>query len=139
MLNHDLKPLLKVLLHTHTASFKQVLDPFNLGFEVLQLCILVLVVLFERVDLYLECIFFCCPNQLTIVINKTSQRVLLSDLLNLICKVFDLTPSLVDVRPECLASRIFLFQKRSVLLHCFILTIALSKQIESLCSVSQIF
>ena len=98
MLDHYLEPLLKVLLHTHSASLQQVLNALDLRLEVLQLRVLLLVSLLELVDPLLNLIFLLSANQLTIVVDHAPQRILLSYLLHLVCQVFDPLPRMVHVR-----------------------------------------
>ena len=109
MLNHNLKPLFEVFLHAHSASLQQVLNPFDLCLQVLQLCILCLVSLLVLVDLTLQLIFLLSAHKLSIVINHASQRILLSNLLDLVRQVLDHGPCLVDILTKLLASRILIF------------------------------
>ena len=138
VLDHDLKPLLEVFLHAHSAAFQQTLNPLNLALQVLQLSILTRILLLVLVDALLNLIFFISLEELTIIVNHTSESVLLANLLNLISQIFDRSASLVHASSELLAPSIFLFQQSSVLFHRFVLPIALTEHIKSFCPISQV-
>ena len=82
--DHDLKPLLEVFLHAHSAAFEQVLNALDLRLQVLELGVLGLVRLLVPIDLCLDLVFLFCPDQLAVVVDHAPQSVLLSNLLDLI-------------------------------------------------------
>lgn len=84
MLDHDGDPHLEVLLHLASALFEEVLHSFNFTLQVLQLVILGLVLLLVAGDLRLELILFLGPLDFSILVDHASQRVLFTDLLNLV-------------------------------------------------------
>lgn len=84
MLDHDFEPLLKVLLHAHSAALQQILDSLNLRLQLLKLCILRLVLVLEVVDFALELIFFFRAHQFSVVVDHASQGILLAYLLDLV-------------------------------------------------------
>ena len=139
MFDHDLEPLLEVLLHPHSATLKQVLDALDFCFQIFQLAVLLLVRLFQTIDRVLDLILFFCSNELSVIVHHTSEGVLFPDLLDLVCQVFDLRTRRVNIASEMLASSVFLFKQRAVFLHGFVFPIALAEHVKSLCSVGQIF
>ena len=138
MLDHDLQPLLEVLLHAHSASLEQVLDALDLRLQVFQLRVLLLVTLLELVDPLLDLVFLLSAHQLSIVVDHASQRILLSDLLHLIRQVFDSLPRLVHISSQLLTARVLVLQKRSVLLHSLVLAVALSKHVKGFRTIGQV-
>ena len=103
MLNHDFEPLFEVFLHANAASFEQVLDPFNLALQILQFRVLSLVPLLLLIDALLNLVFFVSAHELAIIVNHSTQGILLADLLNIVRQVFDRLPRLVDISAELLA------------------------------------
>jgi len=57
MLDHDFQPLLEIFLHSNSAPFQQVLNPFNLVLQILELRVLSLILLLVLVDVLLDLIF----------------------------------------------------------------------------------
>lgn len=90
------------------------------------------------IDPLLDLVFFFGADELAVVVHHAAESVLLPDLFDLIRQVLDLGTCLIDIASELLSSDILVFQDGSVLLHCLVLTIALSKHVECLSSVSQI-
>lgn len=127
MFDHDCEPLLKVLLHSNSASFKQILDSFDFCLQIFQLYILFLIVMFKLVNLELDCLFFFSPHNLTIVINHASKRILFADLFDLIGQFFYLAPCLIDTSSKRFSKSIFFFEQSSILFHCFILAVAFTE------------
>lgn len=58
VLDHDTKPLLEVFLHLHATPLQQILNSFDLCFQVFQLVIVGLIRLLKSVDLLLELLLF---------------------------------------------------------------------------------
>ena len=106
MFNHNSEPLLKVLLHSNSTSFEQILDPFNFHFQIFQLIVFSLIVMFKLVDLTLEAVFLVSSHDLSIFIDHASESVLLANLFDLIREFFDLSPSLIDAHSKLFASTI---------------------------------
>lgn len=84
MLDHHLKPLLKVFLHSDSAPFHQVLNPFNFSLQFFQFSVLTLVLLLVLVDATLKLVFFISTDKLTVVVDHAAKSILLPDLLDLI-------------------------------------------------------
>ena len=84
MFNHHLQPLLEILLHTNSASFKEFLDSLNLSLKLLEFSILLLVSKFQLVNFTLHFLLFWGLDYLSTVIDHASHRILLPNLLDLI-------------------------------------------------------
>jgi len=72
VLDHDLKPLFKVLLHAHAASFKQVLNTLDLSLQVLKLGVFNLIFLLLLIDALLDLILLFGAHKFTIVVHHTT-------------------------------------------------------------------
>ena len=135
---HDLKPLLEITLHFLTAALEKVLDPLNFLFQLFELIVLPLVILLQLGDFGLFLFLLSGLNDLSIVIDETSHCILLTNLFDFACVLFDKLSWRVNPRPQLLSSAVFIFKQQTIIFHCLIFTIAFSEHIECLCSICQI-
>lgn len=103
------EPLLEVFLHVHSAAFEQVLNAFNFCFQIFELVVVILVLLFLHWNLLLKLVLLRCANDFTVVVNEATQRILLPNLLDLIGQVFNLVPNIVDTLAKSFAPSVFFF------------------------------
>ena len=139
MFNHNCEPLFKVLLHPNSASFEQILDPLNFCFQIFQLIVFLLVVMFVLIDLSLKRFFLFSPNNFSIFINHASKCILFTNLFDLVSKIFDLSPCCIDALTKLLASTVLFLEQSSIFLHGLILAIAFPEHFKGLCSICQVF
>ena len=123
MFNHNSEPLLKVLLHPNSTSFKQILDPLDFCFQIFQFIVLLLIGMFQFVYLNLKHVLLFGPYDFTIIVNHASEGVLFANLFDLVCEIFDLGPCCIDTLAKLFSSSILFFEKSSILLHSLILTV----------------
>lgn len=96
VLDHHVDPLLEILLHFDSAPLQELLDPFDLGLQHLELIVFMLILLFVSRYLHLKFVFLLSALNLSVFVHQTSQRILLSDLLNLVGKILYSLPVGVD-------------------------------------------
>ena len=111
----------------------------DLGLEVFELVVVVLVLLLHFVDSLLELIFLVGAYDFSVIVDHAAHSVLLPYLFDLSGALFDFIPDVVDHSAKFLTLRILLFQQLAVVVHSFIFAVGSSKMLKSFRPVGQIF